>query len=58
MAKIAEKNSRKVREAVQKEKELQAAMSPLETKKMVSSLAFSDDEWLNLEIRYKLISLK
>ena len=44
MAKIAEKNSRKVREAVQKEKELQAAMSPLETKKMISSLAFSDDE--------------
>ena len=44
MAKIAEKNSKKVREAVQKEKELQAAMSPLETKKMISSLAFSDDE--------------
>merc|ERR1712133_161039 len=44
MAKIAEKNSKKVREVVQREKELQAAMSPMETKKKISTIVFSDDE--------------
>ena len=44
MAKIAEKNSKKVREVVQREKELQAAMSPMETKKKISTIVYSDDE--------------
>ena len=34
-------------ELVQAEKELQAAMSPTTKNKTISSLAYSDDDWLN-----------
>ena len=44
MARITEKNSRRVRDVVLKEKELQAAMSPTTKNKTISSLAYSDDD--------------
>ena len=43
MAKITEKNSKRVREAVRKEKELQK-LSPTPPKKPNTNLAYSDDE--------------
>ena len=44
LAKISDKNSKRVRHAVRKEKELRASISPKQTKKPNSNLVYSDDD--------------